>query len=188
MSPNLSLVCISAHVLWSCAASAARRRRMGRGDAGGESSAAAAPAAYRRTPGELPRRRTDACRPPTPPSILKQLEKSINFCTQIVIIIRFFSAIIEHSLLSQHIIKLVSIIHKRIHIDKTRQDKSCLLLKCNCTKKKITKIPVVIKLLFINIKTLQRSSSQAKSFLKLKIKNFNLSNSVFRIDKKPYLH
>ncbi|CAB3257215.1 unnamed protein product [Arctia plantaginis] len=73
MSPSLSLVCIRAHVLWSEAASAARRRRIGRGEAGGEPSPAPKPAfaASRRTPGELPRRRTDACRPPTPPSILE---------------------------------------------------------------------------------------------------------------------
>lgn len=73
ISPSLSLVCISAQVLWSADETAARRRRVGRGE-GGESSAApalAAAAARRRTPGELPRRRIDAARPPTPPSILE---------------------------------------------------------------------------------------------------------------------
>lgn len=75
ISPSLSLVWMSAQVLWSPEASAARRRRGGRGEAGGDSAPATAP---RRTPGELPRRRTDACRPPTPPSIL-QFKKGTSF-------------------------------------------------------------------------------------------------------------
>lgn len=76
MSPNLRRVCMRAQVLWSEAASAARRRRGGIGEAGGEPSPTAA--TTRRTPGELPRRRTDACRPPTPPSILRTSNTSFK--------------------------------------------------------------------------------------------------------------
>lgn len=73
ISPNFSLVCIRAQLLWSLVVTARRRR-------GGTRGALLVPPASSsdsvklfpiRTIGDEPRRRVDICRPATPPNILE---------------------------------------------------------------------------------------------------------------------
>jgi hypothetical protein len=77
MSPNFSLVCIKAQLLWSLVVTARRRRGDIFGADEAPSNDSTAKLLPRRTIGDEPRRRVDMWRPATLPIILKwKMEKS----------------------------------------------------------------------------------------------------------------